>query len=156
LLEDENGCYWPYQIAWGRNVEDPTFRWAPDQRPRRHPVGDVQLDYNARTLLWVTRRTGNPEYGRAWQATYERRTRICAQTGKPYHSLYGTVKIPDNFPWHEAHLWGARWDGDSVSFAPVLELLDVGREATIELPDGQTLLVRRTAQGIETIPRRMP
>jgi hypothetical protein len=61
LIEDADGMYWPYQIAWGRNAEDPTSRWQADRTPRLHPVGDVQLDYNARTLLWVSRRTGDPK-----------------------------------------------------------------------------------------------
>jgi hypothetical protein len=152
LLEDEDGAYWPYQVAWGRNIKDPTSRWSPDSPPRTHPTGDVQLDYNARTLLWVSLRTGDPKYARAWQATYRRRIAICARTGNPYGSTYGAVKVPDNFPWHEAHLWGARWDGERVTFAPQLELLDVGREATVELPDGRVLRVRRTDQGIETMP----
>jgi hypothetical protein len=149
LLKDEDGLFWPYQIAWGRNVEDPSSRWAPDQPPRKHPTGDYQLDYNARTLLWVSRRTGAPQYARAWQATYERRSRICARTGERYASTYGGVKIPDNFTWHEAHLWNARWNGRRVTFTPMLELLAIGREATIERPDGLTLRVRRTSKGVE-------
>lgn len=149
LREDEDGVYWPYQIAWGRNVEDPTSRWAPDKLPRKHPTGDVQLDYNARTLLWLSRRTGDPRYALAWRATYERRVRICERTGKPYHSTYGNVKIPDNLPWHEAHPWGARWDGRKATVEPMFDLLEVGREATIELPTGEALRVRRTAEGVE-------
>jgi len=151
LLEDEDGAYWPYQIAWGRNVEDPTSRWRPNEPPRAHPTGDVQLDYNARTLLWLSRRTGDPKYVRAWRATYQRRLRLSARSGNPYHSTYGEVKIPDNFPWHEAHLWGARWEDGQVVFAPQLELLETGREATIELPDGGILRVRRTGAGVEVI-----
>jgi len=154
LLEDENGIYWPYQVAWGQNVDDPSSRWTPDQPPRTHPTGDVQLDYNARTLLWVSLRTGDPKYARAWQETYRRRLRLCAKTGKPYASTYGGVKIPDNFPWHEAHLWGARWEGERVVFTPQLALLDLGREAVIELPTGQSVRVRRTAEGVEVIPRQ--
>jgi len=150
LLEDTDGLYWPYQVAWGRNVEDPSSRWSPDNPPRVHPTGDMQLDYNARTLLWVSLRTGDPQYARAWQATYQRRLAICARTGATYASTYGDVKVPDNFPWHEAHLWGAHWDGARVTFAPRLDLLEEGREATVELPDGQSLRVRRTAEGIET------
>ena len=149
LLQDEDGAYWPYQIAWGRNVEDPLSRWTPDKPPRLHPVGDQQLDYNARTLLWVSRRTGDPKYARAWMATYERRSRIFARKGTSYESIYGNVKVPDNFPWHEAHLWGARWDGQRVTFEPMLDLLEEGREARIELPDGRSMRVRRTAQGID-------
>lgn len=151
LLRDDDGAYWPYQIAWGRNAEDPLSRWTPDKTPHRHPVGDQQLDYNARTLLWLSRRTGDPKYARAWMATYERRSRIFARTKAPYSSTYGNVKVPDNFPWHETHLWGARWDGERVTFTPVLDLLDIGREAMIELPDGGSLPVRRTAGGVETI-----
>ena len=152
LLKDGDGLYWPYQVAWGRNTDDPSSKWTPDLPPRTHPTGDYQLDYNARTLLWLSRRTGDPKYARAWQATYERRSRLCARTGKPYASTYGGVKIPDNFPWHEAHLWGARWDGTRVIFAPALDLLEIGREATIELPDGGTLRGRRTAKGVEPAP----
>lgn len=149
LLKDDDGLYWPYQVAWGRNVEDPLSRWKPDQPPALHPTGDQQLDYNARTLLWVSRRTGDPKYARTWMATYERRARICARKGTPYQSTYGNVKIPDNFPWHEAHLWGARWDGKKVTLDPMLELLDVGREASIELPDGRTQYARRTTKGVD-------
>lgn len=148
LLEDADGLYWPYQVAWGRNVEDPLSRWTPDKPPRLHPTGDMQLDYNARTLLWVSRHTGDSRYARAWQATYERRMRICTRTGQPYRSTYGGVKVPDNFPWHEAHLWGARWDGDKVAFAPLLDLLELGREGIIELPDGRSQRVRCMASGI--------
>ena len=151
LLKDDDGLYWPYQVAWGRNGEDPLSRWTPDKPPRLHPTGDMQLDYNARTLLWVSRYTGDPRYARAWQATCERRLRICARTGQPYRSTYGNVKVPDNFPWHEAHLWGARWDGERVTFSPMLDLLGIGCVATIELPDGRTLCVRRTKQGVETV-----
>jgi hypothetical protein len=64
------------------------------------------------------------------------------------------VKVPDNFPWHEAHLWGARWDSERVTFTPQLDLLEIGHEATIELPTGETLSVRRTAQGIDIIAPR--
>ncbi|MHB9110335.1 MAG: hypothetical protein ACYDCO_25045 [Armatimonadota bacterium] len=151
LLEDEDGLYWPYQVAWGKNVEDPTTRWRPGATPVMHPTGDVQLDYNARIMLWVSRRTGDPKYARAWQQTYQRRLRQQARTGKPYFSTYGEVKVPDNFPWHESHLWGARWDGAGVSFTPDLGLLEVGREATIELPDGGSVRVRRTEAGVEII-----
>lgn len=149
MLEDEDGPYWPYQVAWGRNVEDPLSRWTPDKPPRLHPTGDMQLDYNARALLWVSRHTGDPQYARAWQATCARKSRICARTREPYRSTYGNVKIPDNFPWHEAHLWGARWDGEHLTLDPMLDLLEIGREATIELPDGGTVVVRRTAGGVE-------
>ena len=152
LLEDEQGKYWPYQVAWGRNTEDPMSKWSKDGPPRKHPVGDVQLDYNARTMLWLSRRTGDPKYARAWQATYQRR---CVQMDKAnsthYHSIYHTVKVPDNFPWHEAHLWGAEWDGEKVTFDPMLDLLDVGREAVIELPDGRSVHVHRTADGVEVV-----
>jgi hypothetical protein len=148
LREDADGAYWPYQVAWGRNVEDPSSRWTPDKPPRVHPTGDMQLDYNARTLLWISRRTGDPKYARAWQATYARRSRICARTGGAYTSTYGNVKIPDNFPWHEAHLWGARWTGRRLAFTPMLELLEIGRDAEIELPQGRTVRVCRTARGV--------
>ncbi|MHB0934983.1 MAG: hypothetical protein ACYDCO_05580 [Armatimonadota bacterium] len=151
LLEDEDGAYWPYQVAWGRNEFDPTTKWAPGQPQRPHPVGDVQLDFNARTLLWVSLRTGDPRYARAWQATYQRRVCLHARDGKPYSSTYGHVKIADNFPWHETHLWGAHWDGRCVTYAPQLNLLGIGREATIELPTGGSQRVRRTESGIEII-----
>jgi len=151
LLEDEDGPYWPYQVAWGQNVEDPSTRWIPNTPPREHPTGDVQLDYDARIMLWVSQRTGDPQYARAWQGTYQRRLRQNARTGKPYASTYGEVKIPENFPWHESRLWGARWDGARVSFSPDLGLLEVGREATIELPDGGAVRVRRTEAGVEII-----
>ena len=151
LLEDADGKYWPYQIAWGQNVDDPSSKWAPDQPVRKHPTGEMQLDYNARTLLWVSLRTGDPRYARGWQATYQRQCTKNERAKGAYYSTYGNVKIPDNFPWHEAHLWGARWDGERVSFAPMLDLLEVGREATIELPDGRTTRVRRTAKGVETV-----
>jgi hypothetical protein len=84
-------------------------------------------------------------------ATYERRSRICARTQARYESTYGNTKIPDNFAWHEAHLWGARWDGEKVDFGPMLDLLEIGREATIELPDGGTSRVRRSAGGVARV-----
>lgn len=157
LLEDEDGTYWPYQVAWGKNIDDPTSKWAPDKPVRKHPTGDMQLDYNARTLLWVSHRTGDPRYARAWQATYRRQCVRIKRTNCTYHSVYGNVKIPDNFPWHEAHLWGARWDGKGVTFAPMLDLLDLGREAVIELPFGGTARVTRTAAGVEVdVPQGQP
>jgi hypothetical protein len=111
----------------------------------------MQLDYNARALLWVSRHTGDPKYAQAWQATYQRQWVKAQRAGSLYSSTYGNVKGPDNFPWHEAHLWGARWDGDHVTFTPQLDLLDLGREADIELPYGGTLRVRRTARGVDTV-----
>jgi hypothetical protein len=151
LQEDEHGKYWPFYIAWGRNEEDVIVRWNhPDQPPVRYPTGEQQLDYNARTLLWVSRHTGDPKYVRGWLATYERKSKICAKRTERYESVYGNTKIPDNFPWHEAHLWGARWDGEKVTLDPMLDLLGVEREAIVELPDGDKLRVRRTAGGIET------
>ena len=66
LIEDEDGPYWPYQVAWGRNENDPTTVYHANGAVHPHPTGDVQLDYNARTLLWVSRFTGDPRYGRAW------------------------------------------------------------------------------------------
>ena len=78
---------------------------------------------------------------------------VCAKRNERYESVYGNTKIPDNFPWHEAHLWGARWDGEKVTLDPMLELLEIGREATIELPSGETRRVRRTEEGIDTEPQ---
>jgi hypothetical protein len=145
LREDKDGSYWPYQMAWGRNESDPTVKWRKDQSQARHPVGEQGLDYNARTLLWVSLRTGDPKYARAWQATSRRwYEKLNKDT-----STYGAVKVPDNLPWHEAHLWGARWDGGKLTLAPVLDLLEAGREATIELPDGKTMRARRTDTGVE-------
>ena len=151
LQEDEDGPFFPYEIAWGQNVYDPTSRWRPDMPPTKHPFGDYQLDYNARTLLWVSRFTGDPAYALAWQATYRRRLIVHARSGQPYYSTYGDVKVADNFPWHEAHLWGARWEGNRVTVSPVLELLDINREASIELPDGHALRFRRSEEGIEMV-----
>lgn len=145
LISDADGVFWPYQIHWGQNEFDPTTRFAKDPKPARHPVGENQLDYNARTLLWLSRKTGDVRYVKAWQATYDRHF----VKKKSIKSSYGAVKIPDNFPWHEAHLWGARLAGGKVQFDPLLSAIDIGREAVIELPEGGQVRVVRTNRGVE-------
>lgn len=151
LQEDADGPFFPYEVAWGRNEYEPTSRWRPEMPPLAHPFGDYQLDYNARTLLWVSRTTGDPKYALAWQATYRRRLILHDRSGKPYYSTYGDVKVAENFPWHEAHLWGARREENRLTASPFFALLEIGREATVELPDGRSLRLRRTETGVEQI-----
>ncbi len=148
LQEDDNGLYWPYEAAWGENEGPPYAARLPDQPVVKHPSGDVQLDYNARTLLWATRLTGDPRYARGWQATFERTYERLGSL----KSSYGQVKVPENFSWHEAHLWNARWRPDGIDLDPVLDLLDVGRTAKLELPDGRTLTIERTSSGVTVVP----
>jgi hypothetical protein len=146
LLKDENGNYWPYEVAFGENDGPPYAHLHPTKTETKHPSGQVQLDYNARTFLWVSMRTGDPKYARAWRDTHERHY---VRRGE-MKSTYGNVKAPENFPWHEAHLWGARWTGAKLEVSPAMPtLLDTGREAMIELPDGRTARVRRSHDGVQ-------
>ncbi len=145
-LTDADGVYWAYELAWGQNTTAPYQKWKPDKPPEKHPVGDMHLDYNARTLLWLSKHTGDPRFARAWQGTYERFFIRKKQLG----GVYGGVKTAENYPWHEAHLWNARWTPQGVVLDPMLDLINVGREATIELPLGGQMTVLRTAAGVET------
>lgn len=144
-LKDADGVYWAYEQAWGENTTAPFQKWFPDKPVEKHPVGEMHLDYNARTLLWLSRRTHDPRFARAWQGTYERFYLRKKQLG----GAYGDVKTAENFPWHEAHLWNARWTPGGVTLDPALDLINIGREATIELPLGGTVGVRRTPAGVE-------
>jgi len=148
MREDEDGPYWPYQVAWGENEEPPQLKWHPDQPRCKHPYGKAQLDYNARSLLWVTMRTGDAKYARAWMATFER----CYVRKKPVERYAADRNVAENFPWHEAHLWGARLTKDGLELDPILDLIEPGREAVIELPCG-SVRVRRTPAGAEILAR---
>lgn len=144
LQQDEDGLYWPYEVAFGENDGPPYAKVLPERPQTRHPAGEVQLDYNARTLLWVSRRTGDPRYARAWQQTYQRQY---VRKGR-LQSSYGQVKVPENFTWHEAHLWGATWERGELKLSPMLELIEPDRSAVIELPDGRSVRVHRDGSGV--------
>lgn len=131
VTDDPDGAYWPYEVAWGENSAPP---WAAmkGEAVERHPIGEAQLDYLARVLLWASRHSGDPRYARAWTATYRRRYLV----RKLANSSYGVVKVPENFTWHESHLWNARWTPDGLVTAPVAALIEPDRIAEVELPDG--------------------
>jgi len=145
LIEDEYGAYWPYQVAWGDNEESPIARWYDGDRDWKHPCGEGQLEYNARTLLWVSRRTGHPKYARAYLKTFRR----YYQNGKQSPNFSAGSKIPEDFPWHDAHVWNARWTKEGLKLDPALDLIELGDEGTIQLPWGATVMARRTASGVE-------
>jgi len=144
LLHDEYGAYWPYEVAWGENEEPPYLRYMPNKPKQKHPAGEMQLDYLARVLLWVSRKTGDPRYAQAWQSTY-RRAYLIKQN---YTPVYAGSKVLEDIPWHQAHLWNARWENGAIRLEPVLNLLEPGREVEIELPDGARLHACRTAEGV--------
>ncbi|MHB9109120.1 MAG: hypothetical protein ACYDCO_18865 [Armatimonadota bacterium] len=145
LLHDEDGAYWPYEVAWGKNEEPPYQRFYKDRPRQTHPAGEMQLDYLARVLLWVSRKTGDPRYAQAWQESY-RRAYLVKQN---FHQVYSSSKVLEDVPWHQAHLWNARWENGAVRLNPVLDLLQPGQAAEIEQPDGSRTYVRRTETGVE-------
>jgi hypothetical protein len=144
LLHDDDGAYWPYEVAWGENEAPPYLRYMPDKPKQKHPAGEMQLDYNARVLLWASRQTGAPRYAQAWRETFARNYLI----KQGYKTVYAGAKAIEDIPWHQAHLWNARWENSAVRLDPALELLEVGQEAEIELPDGSRRRACRTAAGV--------
>lgn len=144
VLHDDDGTYWPYEVAWGKNEEPPYLRFYKNQPRQKHPAGEMQLDYLARVLLWASRKTGDPRYAQTWRESYGRAYLVKQQ----FRQVYSSSKILEDIPWHQAHLWNARWENDAVHLNPALDLLQPGQEAEIELPDGARLRARRTDEGV--------
>lgn len=144
LLHDADGAYWPYEVAWGRNEEPPYLKFQKDRPKQTHPAGEMQLDYAARILLWVSRKTGDPRYANAWRETYTRNYLI----KQGFNTVYAGSKAIEDIPWHQAHLWNARWEDGKLTLDPLLVLLQSGQEAEIELPNGNHVRVCRTTDGV--------
>jgi hypothetical protein len=146
-VEDKDGKFWPYEIAWGKNDEPPFYRYTPDAVRQKHPAGEMQLDYMARIMLRVGAKSGDPRYTAAWYESFKRYFLVKNSS----QSVYQGTRTIEDCAWHEAHLWNARWEGGRVTFKPAAGVIEEGREANIGLPTGETLRVRKTAHGVETV-----
>jgi len=142
--QDKDGKYWPYEIAWGENDEPPFYRYTPDAPRQKHPAGEMHLDYMARIMLFVSTRTdGDARYIKAWEAAYQRNFVVKNSNS----SVYSGSRTIEDCMWHEAHLWNAKLVDGRLAFSADSRLIEQGREATIGLPNGDSIKVKMTSAG---------